>query len=318
MSLSRSHIPETQASLGLYTTAESMAQQDFSELHLAVLGRTSHDLETLLKNDRTKVDSQDVNGRTPLLWAAWRGDTTSVVLLLKYGADINKGDRDSYTPLARASQAAHLSTVQILLTANADLRATTSWGHQPIHLASENRFNGHRVVDELLEWGANPNALSIGSGTPLHNAANFGSIRTMTSLIAHGVNIDELGQNGSTAAMVALYCWNEASFIYLMEAGARLDIVDDSGLNIVQLATWTGSVRIWDLLIERAEGRTLGEIDVNLLHNGHDIVQCYHQCRKLWYIGRRENADSEYAKFLRMIRACGFQGPLSGHVCDVT
>jgi ankyrin repeat protein len=309
---------DTQMSLNLFTTDHVMAQQDFSDVHLVVLRRLSGDLESLLKEQRTNINLQDANGRTPLLWASWRGDTASVILLLKYGADIDKADNNLYTPLAKAAQAGHLSTVEILLTAKADMRIATSWGHEPIHLASEHRLNGHRVVEELLEWGANPNAYSKGSGTPLYNAANRGSIRSIKTLIDHGANVDAIGQNGSTPAMVALYCWNEPAFIYLTKAGARLDIVNDSGHNIVQLATWTGSVKVWDLLIERAESGVLGKIDVNALHEGHNIEQCYCKCRKLWYIGKKGDPASERAKFLRMIEICGFHQLRPRRLDDLT
>jgi ankyrin repeat protein len=309
MYLGRHDNYNTQVSLNLFTTDDVMAQQDFSDVHLVVLRRLSGDLETLLKEDRTKINLLDANGRTPLLWASWRGDTASVILLLKYGADIDKADHERYTPLAKAAQAGHLSTVEILLTAKADMRIATSWGHQPIHLASEHMINGHRVVGELLEWGADPNAYSKGSGTPLYNAASHGSILTIETLIGHGADVDAIGQNGSTSAMVALYCWNEPAFISLTRAGARLDIVDDSDHNIVQLATWTGSVKVWDLLVERADSGVLGKIDVNALHDGHNIEQCYRQCRKLWYTGKKEDPISEHAKFLHMIEICGFHQP---------
>ncbi|KAJ4296846.1 hypothetical protein N0V90_006894 [Kalmusia sp. IMI 367209] len=284
-------------------------QQCFSELHLIILQLSSKDLETVLKNDQTEVNSQDANGRTPLLWASWRGNIGNVIMLLKYGADINKVDHESFSPLARASQAGHLAVVQILLTEKASIDATTSWGHQPIHLASENKLNGHNVVDELLEWGANANAYSNDTGTPLHHAANRGSIKTIKLLLDHGVLIDAIGLNGSTAAMVALSCWNEPAFFQLANAGARLDIVSNSGYNIIQLAIWTASIKTWDLIIERAENHTLGHINVSALHNGHDIEQCFHGCRNLWFLGDRAKVHLERAKFKRMIEACGLQRP---------
>ncbi|KAJ4352429.1 uncharacterized protein N0V89_007777 [Didymosphaeria variabile] len=302
----------------LFTSDDVLAQQNFSDIHLVVLGLLSHDLESLLKTDCTEINLQDVNGRTPLLWAAWRSDIASVLLLLKYGADINKPDHALYTPLARAAQAGDLSTVEILLTAKAESHVRTSWDHQPIHLASENRLNGNGVVKALLEWGADSNAYSKGSGTPLHNAANRGSIHTMRTLIEHGTAIDAIGRNGSTAAMVALYCWNEPAFVHLASAGARLDVVNDSGHNILQLATWTASAKAWDLLIDRAESGSLGYIDVDALHDGHGIEQCYRKCRRLWYRGQRGDENLERAKFLLMIEICGFQRQRPGRFYDLT
>ncbi|KAF2645322.1 ankyrin, partial [Massarina eburnea CBS 473.64] len=129
------------------------------------------------------VNTTDANGRTPLYWAAWRGDVSNVKELISHGANVNIEDYEGFAPLARAAQAGHLSTVRVLLRANALIDTTTSsWGYQPIHLACENEPNGHKIVKELLDKGANLNAYSRGSGTPLHNAANRGSLETITLL----------------------------------------------------------------------------------------------------------------------------------------
>ncbi|KAH8727307.1 ankyrin repeat-containing domain protein, partial [Phaeosphaeriaceae sp. PMI808] len=163
------------------------------------------DLKEILKFHCPNINSADANGRTPLLWAAWRGDDQIVELLMKYGANINTSDHEGFTPLAKAAQAGHLHVVRILLMANASIHSRTLWGYEPIHLASNNKINGHKIVAELLAWDANPNAFSHGSGTPLHNAANRGSIETIKTLLAHAADINALGENGDTPTMVALY-----------------------------------------------------------------------------------------------------------------
>lgn len=307
LDLRRDNNPSKQTIHDFNVTDEAWDQQSFTNLHLAIFGRMPGTLSYILQKHKPDMDSPDANGRTPLLWAAWRGDTESVTLLLDNGADINKTDRESFTPLARAVQTGHLATVRILLQRKALVTTKTSKGHQPIHLASENKIHGHEVVRELFAYGADPNAYSPGSGTPLHNAANHGSIETIKLLLENGTDIDTIGENGDSAAMVALYCWNEEQFVYLAESGARLDVVNDSDHNIVQIAVWGASTKVWDLIIRRAEEGTLGYIDVHARHDGHDIEECYLQCRRLWYLGQREDPQLERARFDRMIDACGFQ-----------
>jgi ankyrin repeat protein len=304
MALDRKFTGSAQAYHGVFVTEDTLEQQCFDNLHLIVLGLLRQSLESVLRYTRLDIDSPDSNGRTALLWAAWRGDTESVRLLLEYGADVNKTDHESFTPLAKAAQAGHLATVRSLLQANASMHMATSQGWQPIHLASDSTTNAQEMVEELLAWGADPNAHGHGSDTPLHKAAKRGSTGTIASLLAHGATIDAICKNG-TAAMVALYCWNEAAFLHLARAGARLDIVNDHGHNIAQLATWSASSQSWDLITEYAEKGTLDFIAMESCHDGHGIGHCFEVCRKLWFIGEKEDERTERAAFDRMVRACG-------------
>jgi ankyrin repeat protein len=287
-----------------YITIENLDQQSFTSLHLIVLGLVHVDLEPTLRYHRLNVDTQDSNGRTPLLWAAWRGDTDTVNLLLNHGADIDKADNEGYTPLSKACEGGHLVVTQRLLKAGASVQSRTWWDDLPIHLASRNMNHGHQIVEALLKHNADPAVVSSGSGTPLHNACNRGSLQTVKTLLAAGADIDALGENSDTPSMEALYCWNEAAFLHLAREGAKLDVVNGSGHNILLVATWSASTVAWDLIIEYADRGTLGLFDVNVLHNGHDIYHCFDRCRDLWFVGQRARKEVEKAVFDRMIQAC--------------
>lgn len=65
-------------SSGLFKTSENLDQQGFTLLHLIVLELQYLDLEVVLKYYPIDIDAPDANGRTPLLWASWRGDVASV------------------------------------------------------------------------------------------------------------------------------------------------------------------------------------------------------------------------------------------------
>lgn len=286
----------------VYVTGDSLDQQGFTCMHLIILEFLQMELVSTLNYHRPIIDAQDSNGRTPLLWASWRGDADKARLLLEYGASVDQSDNEGYTPLAKACEGGHLVVVRLLLKAGASMQSRTAWDNLPIHLASRNKEHGHEIVQELLRRGADPSAVSTGSGTPLHNACNRGSIATIKMLIAAGADIDALGENGDTAAMEALYCWNEAAFLYLAGANARLDVVNGSGHNILLLATWSASSVTWDLLADYAEKGSLGIVEVNILHDGHNLSHCFDRCRNVWYVGHRE--ESELEAFRRMLRAC--------------
>lgn len=308
--LDRNASGTAQSSYDLFLSSENLDQQGFTVLHLIVLGLQCLDLETVLKSHSNDVDVRDANGRTPLLWAAWRGDVRSINHLIKYGADVNGIDYQSWTPLARAAKAGHLSTVRCLLKAQASTTIATSQGFQPIHHASDNKLQGVAVVRELLACGADPSVSSTSHGTPLHNAANRGSVETIKLLLSHGSNINAVDGDGDTPVMIALLCWNEAAFLYLAKAGARLDIARRNGHSVVHVAVWGSSLKVWELLTNYAESGQVYGIDVSVQHNNHDINVCFDKCRGVWYTGPRD-IEAELVAFRRMVDAftpsMGFQ-----------
>jgi ankyrin repeat protein len=248
------------------------------------------------------LDTPDVNGRTPLLWAAWRGDLDTMALLLQAKANIDKQDHQGYTPLARAAKAGHVQCVKKLLEYGASLTKPTGWGAQPIHLASDNKRNGLFVVQELVASGADPSAPSD-LGSPLHNAANRGSLGTVKYLVSKGVDIDLVDQDGDSPAMVALMCSNQSIFCYLVEAGAILNNTRKNGENILHIASWCGSSTIWEVITQAAKDGRLAGLDLKAKHEGHDVWHCLDKCRSLWYIGEAhdEKVVNHIKKFLQSL-----------------
>lgn len=55
-------------------------------IHLIVLGCSDMAPSTNLTVSTEGIDVQDSFGRTALMWAAWRGDSSSVSILLDFGA----------------------------------------------------------------------------------------------------------------------------------------------------------------------------------------------------------------------------------------
>lgn len=46
-----------------------------------------------------EIDAPDIQGHTPLMWAAYQGDALSVDALIRHGANVNKSDHAGLTPL---------------------------------------------------------------------------------------------------------------------------------------------------------------------------------------------------------------------------
>ena len=87
--------------------------QRFCGMHLVAYFGLNDIMMRLLK--RKDPDTRDTNGRTPLSYAAERGNALVVDLLLKYDVDLNVKCKDGWTPLSLAIEGRSAAVVQLLL-----------------------------------------------------------------------------------------------------------------------------------------------------------------------------------------------------------
>ncbi|HWI17141.1 MAG TPA: ankyrin repeat domain-containing protein, partial [Vicinamibacterales bacterium] len=129
-----------------------------------------------------QVAAKALNGPDPLLAAAKAKDGAAVKALLKNGADVNVAQGDGMTALHWAASHGDAALTQMLLSAGANVRATTRLGGiTPLHMASQ---SGHAaVVAALIAAGAETNAATSTGATSLMLAARSGSTDTVTRLI---------------------------------------------------------------------------------------------------------------------------------------
>src|SRR5262249_38723679 len=105
-------------------------------------------------------------GRTPLMWAAFRGDEAVAKLLLSRGAKV-----DEFTvggsALAQAAWGGHANTAGVLLEAGAQVgHRDLVANYTPLHWAASSERSSPALVEVLLAHGADPNAEG---GQPVDN-----------------------------------------------------------------------------------------------------------------------------------------------------
>jgi ankyrin repeat protein len=135
--------------------------------------------------------------------AAKARDAVAVKALLKNGADVNAAQGDGMTALHWAATNGDAALTQMLLSAGANIRATTRLGGiTALHMASQ---AGHAaVVAALVAAGADTNGATTTGATPLMLAARSGSAETVTRLVETGADINAKEKGfGQTALMVA-------------------------------------------------------------------------------------------------------------------
>lgn len=107
---------------------------------------------------------------TPLAFAAYKGNTEIVVLLLENGADVNLYNENQYgtTALIEAAQRGQPEVVKLLLDHGADINQQDKYGDPALNWAT---YYGHLdVVQLLVDRGCELTVVGSGGGTALKTA----------------------------------------------------------------------------------------------------------------------------------------------------
>jgi len=155
---------------GARWTYQRVAEVPQADVQLADSARTgrAQDVRTALARG-AGVNLQDLNGFTPLMWAAGGDDAECVQLLLDHGADVRRMAANGTTPLTMAAQSGRVDAVKRLLDAGADPNQQAPGGPTALFVAAA---AGHEdVIEVLLARRARVNTRSIDGRTPLLAAA---------------------------------------------------------------------------------------------------------------------------------------------------
>ncbi|KAK1145028.1 hypothetical protein N8T08_004743 [Aspergillus melleus] len=228
---------------------------------------------TLLGEGGACLDSRDQNDRTPLIFAARAGHVEIAAELVKAGALLNTQDRAGRSPLSWAAANGHEEMIRFLLSHGGILNLS-SWTHNsfisrfllffrsgphqdvsdesmtgtPLVRAAGNRQN--RVVQALIDMGANPNERSPDCRTGLSWAASNGHESTAQLLINNQANADTVDSNNRTALSWAAGNGQFTIVQLLIQAGSSLEWQDDSGRTAALWAAANGQKGILQLLLD--------------------------------------------------------------------
>ncbi|MBL6622005.1 MAG: ankyrin repeat domain-containing protein [Rickettsiales bacterium] len=179
-----------------------MTQEELNEQLLrAAKDGNSEEVKRLLEA-KADVNAKDVDGQTPLQFAAEYGHTGIAAALIAAEANVNAKARYGITPLHLAARNGHTNIVQELIAKGADVNAKNNIGYTPLLYAAA---NGHtKIAAALIAKGADVNAKNTFGGTPLHWAAAVGKTDTVKKLIEAGAKVDAKNTSGKTALDMAI------------------------------------------------------------------------------------------------------------------
>ena len=202
-------------------------ERQFSVLHKIVLDLlpTSRSLEQELSASTSTIDLADSEGRTPLSWAAERGNALAVKTLIRYGASVSCKSITRMTPLHYAAKAPDSACLNILLDNDASATVKNKWDQSPLNIAAFFQDDSS-FISPLLDHGADINEKDCCSLTALSCATFSNNINSARYLISRGADINRQDTNVLNESIEN----NSYECISLMlDSGADFSIADRYG-----------------------------------------------------------------------------------------
>ena len=236
--------PQTAKSISrLFSKEDYLQDRRFNRVHKLVNELENGNLGAELTSGTVSdIDGRDVDGWTALHWAARRGSSEAVALLLAHGADpclTTWNDSRSALHLAALSNSA-LCVQQILQwrrgNAILDLELRDEFGCTPLHGAAE--FNAAATTAFLINSSADLNACENFGFTPLLYAIHENKVETATVLLRHGADYKIATKAGNTILHVAANIATIPMLVILTKArmrGLDLEARDSEGLTVAEL-----------------------------------------------------------------------------------
>lgn len=176
-------------------------------------------------------------------------------ILVESNADVNIQDSNGNTPLHIACEHGNIELVSLLIQANADINILNYDNYTPMNtviLYRKNIIND--VIPMLLNANADPNIVNE-YGTSLHCLCQFAldsvNIETLMIFLNNIHDINSIDKWGNSALIYAIKYYNTYDKIKLLiDAGADVNIINNDGINALNIAIEFSSNDIIRLLIE--------------------------------------------------------------------
>ncbi|SDC35927.1 ankyrin repeat domain-containing protein [Niabella drilacis] len=187
-------------------------------------GHTEYLKEALARN--TSLERTNPEGQTPLLYALYKKDTVTALLLISHGANVNAQDQVGNTPFLYAGAQGYTDVVRACLEQGADFTILNRYGSTALipaaekaHLETVNVLSGTPgfPIDHInnLGWTALLEAIILGEGDDTHAPV-------VTALIAGGCNVNLADKKGITPLAHAQSLDYKKISALLEAAGARV------------------------------------------------------------------------------------------------
>lgn len=239
----------------LFPTLESVEERRrFTRIHKIMLQILHLDLEKELLKYPSMIDSKDADGRTPLSWAAARGDSKSVEALLRHGASPDTPDRIGQGPLRQAIKAHDASCAKLLLAYGAKVDQRDDWS-QTCLLACMYYPNPASFAGPFIAAGAQVNVRCCQGRSPVMEAVNKNSVDALRLLLHHGADVNCANDAGATPLHEGIRHNSHEALVVLLETNVDHTISDRRKRTVLHWAAEFADLKTLNILChERIHG----------------------------------------------------------------
>uniref|UniRef100_A0A8C3B0Q9 Palmitoyltransferase n=1 Tax=Cyclopterus lumpus TaxID=8103 RepID=A0A8C3B0Q9_CYCLU len=178
-------------------------KENVTLLHWAAINNRSELVKYYISKGST-VDQLggDLNS-TPLHWAIRQGHLSTVIQLMRCGADPAVADGEGYRALHLAILFQHMAIAAYLMAKEQEVDGPDCNGQTPLMLAAQ-KIIGPEPTNFLIKNNASVNAVDkVNRNTPLHFAVLAGNVDAAHILLEAGASVDAENINGHTAIDLA-------------------------------------------------------------------------------------------------------------------
>jgi uncharacterized protein len=229
-------------------------------LHRAARAGVAESCKLLLEQIDALIEAKDLYGRTPLRYAASKGELNCAKVLLQHGAAVNAVDNRHRTPLFAASMHQQAKMAAHLLAAGADVNAVDYEGDSALLAALQS--DSTALVRLLLNNGADITITNNKGQDVLYKAACFGHVSLMETLVKRGLSVHSATDSSRrTLLMMVVMIQQQAAAEWLIQHDVAVNAVRRDGCTALHCACLEGS------------GDSAAMIEL-LLANGADVHKC--------------------------------------------
>ncbi len=197
-----------------------------------------------LLNNMNVIDEELTN----IFEAILNNDLSRISELIARGVNINQQYfQTGLTPLVQAINLCQIKIIQVLLEAGADVHLSQYIQTTPLGLATS--LGNIEIIQLLLQAGANPNSGGI-DDPPLHRAIQMERIDIIEILIKAGANLNQRNASNFTPLMEAANNGKFEMVKFLVETGkVYINAKDEDGETALDKARYWGYEEIINYLL---------------------------------------------------------------------
>ena len=223
-----------------------------SPLQVAISQKHNLAVKELLQNG-ADVNVIDSSGNNILLLSLAMGDTDIINSLLEKGLSVNDKNSAGITPIHWAVSNNEEAMVRFLLAKNANINVPDNTGVYPLHTSVLQGFGSlAKLITNYEPTDVNVKSSALHQITPLWLAAQNNDSELIQLLISRSADINAVRED---TAMPPLHIAMQKKHLQvtkeLITMGAKVDLVDTSGLTSLHWAVNLGDVSVAKIILAK-------------------------------------------------------------------